>query len=59
MSKAWSGRFPKNFDGAFTGTAVNYGDDAFITGNTNKSNSVRIYGKGVTGKQPVLVITYN
>ncbi len=51
-------RFPKNFDGAFTGTALNYGDDAFIIGNTNKDNSVRIYGKGVTGKQPVLVITY-
>ena len=51
-------RFPKNFDGAFTGAPANYGDDAFITGNTNKSNSVRIYGKGVTNKQPVLVITY-
>ena len=51
-------RFPKNFDGAFTGVAANYGDDTFITGNTNKSNSVRIYAKGVTTKQPVLVITY-
>ena len=51
-------RFPKNFDGAFTGAAANYGDDAFITGNTNKSNSIRIYAKGVTTKQPVLVITY-